>query len=234
MMKRMIIIALVALTFVISAILSTQAVFFYYIFTNEKPLEKADLLVAFQGSSDRANEVYKLIDGNYASNLVISPANNQQLKAYESKFSPSQSFGRIVENKARTTFENAVYTQRIIESNNFKSVILVTSWYHMPRSYVLLKTMLIGSHIHIQPHKVDTGTLNHENWYRHIVGWKMVYNEMVELWGSALEYLRYRINGNLSEKVPGRSGFMGWLKQLLLFKIDHKSLLSAHFKDRSA
>ncbi len=41
----------------------------------------------------------------------------------------------IVEDAATTTRENAVFSQKIIEKKGFKSVLLLTSAQHMPRSY---------------------------------------------------------------------------------------------------
>jgi len=103
------------------------------------------------------------------------------------------------------------------------SSLLVTLWNHMPRSYFLLKAMTGGSEV-IQPHPIATGSVDLTNWYRHRTGWKMVYNEMVEFWGSLIELARYKVSGELPEQVPGGSSLATRLKQLLLFKIDHKSL----------
>jgi len=52
----------------------------------------------------------------------------------------------------------------------------------------------------------------------------MVHNEMVEFWGSLVELVRYRISGELPAEAPGKSGLAYRLKQILLFKIDYRSL----------
>jgi uncharacterized SAM-binding protein YcdF (DUF218 family) len=51
---------------------------------------------------------------------------------------------KIQEDQATTTFENALYTSRIIKAHRYQSVILVTSDYHMPRSLALLQLFLAG------------------------------------------------------------------------------------------
>jgi hypothetical protein len=94
----------------------------------------------------------------------------------------------------------------------------------MPRSFFLLGAMIAGSGVRVQPHAVATGPLNLTNWYRHRVGWKMVCNEMVEFWGSLTELVQYRISGELPKETPGRSDLARRLKQILLFKIDYRSL----------
>jgi len=52
----------------------------------------------------------------------------------------------------------------------------------------------------------------------------MVCNERVEFWGSLIELVKYRVSGDLSDDVPGRSGLAGRLKPFLLFEIENKSL----------
>jgi uncharacterized SAM-binding protein YcdF (DUF218 family) len=43
------------------------------------------------------------------------------------------------ENQALTTFENAVYSKKILEKENITSILLVTHAYHMPRSVYIFK-----------------------------------------------------------------------------------------------
>ena len=205
-------------------LLVLEAGFFAWVLTEDNDLQKADLIVAFEGGYDRVRTAYSLVDQSYAPNLLISPAAEKKLTVYEKRYNPSQPFVRVVEDKARTTLQNAVYTKRMLEDNHFRSAILITSWDHMPRSYFLLRAMTLGSEVKIQPHPVATGGVNQANWYRHSAGWKMVYNEMVEFWGSLIELARYKVSGELPEQVPGGSSLAARLKQLLLFKIDHKSL----------
>jgi len=214
---------LVGLAALPALLLLSEAGYFAWVLTRTNHLEKADLIVTFEGGYDRVRTAYHLVDQSYAPNLLISPATEKKLWVYEKRFHPSQPYARIMEEKSRTTLENAVYTKRILEDNGFRSAILITSWDHMPRSYFLLKAMTGGSEV-IRPHSIPTGNVDQTNWYRHRTGWKMVYNEMVEFWGSLIELARYKVSGELPEQVPGGSGLAARLKQLLLFKIDHKSL----------
>lgn len=48
----------------------------------------------------------------------------------------------LIDNEASTTNENAEFTTDIIEENNFKSVIIVTSDYHTRRSKLAMKKSL--------------------------------------------------------------------------------------------
>ena len=169
-----------------------------------------------------------MADQAYAPALVISPADDRRLEAYDRLYRPSRLFAKLSEEKARTTFENALYTANIVKRNGFKSLILITSWDHMPRSYLLLKMMLMGCGTHIYPHAVATGAIDQGNWYRHVLGWKMVYNEMVETWGSLLECVGYRATGRLPAIAPGKLGLLGRLKSIFLFEIDLKHREQSH------
>ena len=215
---------LVGLAALPALLLLSEAGYFAWVLTRTNHLEKADLIVTFEGGYDRVRTAYSLVDQSYAPNLLISPATEKKLRVYENRFQPSQPYARIMEDKSRTTLENAAYTQRILEKKGFHSAILITSWDHMPRSYFLMRAMTLGSEVTTQPYPTATGTVDQTNWYRHGVAWKMVCNEMVEFWGSLIELARYKVSGGLPKQVPGGSSLAARLKQLLLFKIDHKSL----------
>lgn len=207
-----------------SLVLLLQGLFFILFISREPRLESADLIVVFEGRCDRARKAYALADDNYAPVLVVSPATPGKLEKYDRWFKPKSKVDRIIEKNARTTFENALYSGRIVKNNHFSEVILVTSWDHMPRSYLLLKIELLNTDIRINPYPVATGKLNRGNWYRHPAGWKMIYNEMIEIWGSLIELAKYRTTGRLSEIEIGKTGFMNRIKNVLLFKIDQQVL----------
>jgi uncharacterized SAM-binding protein YcdF (DUF218 family) len=215
---------LLILVALIAFLLVLEAGYFMWALAGDKALEKADLIVVFEGGFDRARCAYSLVDRAYAPNLLVSPGTEKKLAIYEKRFRPTRPYDRVMEDKSRTTFENAVHTGEVLAENGFQSAILVTSWDHMPRSYFLLRAMTLGSGSRIQQHFVARGGLNQTNWYSHLPGWKMVYNEMVQFWGSLVELALYGIRGELPADPPGKSGLAALLKKILLFDIDHRSL----------
>jgi uncharacterized SAM-binding protein YcdF (DUF218 family) len=220
-LRRLLLIPIVLL----GLLLLLQAGYYLWVLTDNDDLQKADLIVVFEGGEyDRARTAYNLLDQAYAPNLLISPGTEKKLALYERKFQPSLPYDRVMENKSRTTLENAVHTSEILKENGFQSAILVTSWNHMPRSYFLLRAMTMRSGFRFQQHPVATGKLDQGNWYRHGVGWKMVYNEMAKLWGSLFELAHYRLTGQLTDQPPGKSFVAARLKRHLLFDIDRKLL----------
>jgi uncharacterized SAM-binding protein YcdF (DUF218 family) len=204
--------------------IGAEAAYFVFVLFGGESLGKADLIVAFEGRDGRARAAYKLVEMGLAPNLIISPADGTRLDAFEDAFNPTRPFARIVEENSRTTLENAVHTKELIRDHGFSSAILVTSWDHMPRAYLLLRAMLLGSGVRIATHSVPTGRVGPANWYLHSVGWKMAYNETVEVWGSLFELVQYQITGRPPHGTPGKSGWLKWVKQHLLFKIDDSRL----------
>jgi uncharacterized SAM-binding protein YcdF (DUF218 family) len=198
--------------------------FFGLLYVSDSEPPPADLIASFQGRDGRTRKAYELAERGYAPALVISPATESQLRRQDRIFGFENPVRRIIEPQARTTFENALYTAQIMQRHDLNSVILVTSWDHMPRSYLLLRIMRLGSDTRIQPYTVATGRLNRHNWHSHLVGWKMVYNEMVQCWGSLMELAQYKISGRVSSTAPGKTGMLTGLKKRLRFEINPDSL----------
>ena len=193
-------IILIILAVLISAILGEVA-YFYHILTKDDSLQRADAIIVFAGSSERIESAYRLANSGYARYLVISPASENLLKVYDKKYELSSGIKQIIEDKARTTFENALHTSKIIESLGFDSVILVTSSYHLPRSYFLLRILLFTSKVDVQPYGVAGVQSNGENLLDSSVERRKVFSEMIDFWGSMYQLLADKLFGsiNLSE-----------------------------------
>ncbi len=204
------------MTIILFALPSAQIFLFIRIIRSPVLLPPADVIVSYEGGEGRAQAAYTLAGKGYAPALVVSPADPRRLMLYDRRFNPGGSFETIVEEKARTTFENALYTKQIVDAHRFRTIILVTSWNHMPRSYLLLR-MLAGADTTIYPYAVATGNLNPHNWHRHAAGWKMMFNELVKFWGSLVELLHFEIHGKVPDQAPGDARTVQQLKKLLLF-----------------
>ena len=166
-------------------------------------------MVVFGGGAGRIEKGYDLIRNGYSKHLIISPAKPVSLVKYDKKYGWRKGFKHIYETKARTTFENAAYIKRLIEKHHFKSVLLVTSTWHMPRSYFLLKTQLLFSGIKIYRIGSDCSPTERISWWESPKMRKLVYGEFFQLWGSVGEYFIYLLNGKLPEKN---------LKEMAIFK----------------
>ncbi|MCJ7615942.1 MAG: YdcF family protein [Desulfobacterales bacterium] len=205
-----------------------QAIYFRHTMSGNGVLEKADLIVVFSGaylgSQGRIKTGYQLARKGYASNVAISGASKNCLEKYEKRYKIPSHVYRIINGPSITTFQDALCTKEIVEKYGFRSVILVTSSYHMPRSYLLLYTLLAGSGVKIQTYLVsieDDQSLRIEGLSNK---GKFIYNEMVKCWTSAGEMIFYKITGGLFRAKSGIQSTIKTVKSWILFAPPHPSL----------
>lgn len=120
------------------------AIFNYHIHNyNIDKTSKTDAIIALTGGSNRIKEAVELINNRLSNILFISGvkkgisfeeiAHTQNLK-----INPTCSI--IIEQASTNTVENAIQTSEWMKKNNIKTIRLVTSNYHIPRSYLEFKT----------------------------------------------------------------------------------------------
>jgi uncharacterized SAM-binding protein YcdF (DUF218 family) len=194
---------------------------YFLVMTHSDPvLEKADLIAVFTGEGGRVEEGFRLVNEGYGGRLVVSRASYRSLERFRKKLGGSKAVEIVAEDRSRTTFENALHIERIMSDRGMRTVILVTSWDHMPRSYLLLRILSYSADIQIQRSGVPTGGLDPTNWYGSPEGWKRTYNEMMELWGSLYELAAYRMTGQLPKTAPNHSTLVTFLRKALLFELE--------------
>lgn len=112
-------------------------------------LEKADAIAVFSGDSGaRTERAVELLKDGYADYLILSGGKvyddvtmAELMKKHAIKLGVDES-KILIDDEASTTNENAEFTTNIIEENNFKSVIVVTSDYHTRRSKLAMEKSL--------------------------------------------------------------------------------------------
>lgn len=128
-------------------------------------IPSADAIVVLTGGAERLPTALSLLEKQKAPKMLISGVN--------SKVSIGALFGRIDEEylnrielgyKADNTFENALETEEWAKKNDVSSVLLVTSFYHMPRSLFELRTAM--PNIQIYPVPVFMQTEQHWTYTR--------------------------------------------------------------------
>jgi len=187
-----------------------QGAYYYYIFSKDTMLEKSDLILVFPGGSERIATGYLLAKTGFADNLSVSGIDKKKYASLEAKYGDlPKTIKTLTTEKSRTTFEDALSAGKMIRKNKFKSVILVTSSYHVPRALLLLQIELSGTNTQIQPFAVKT---------QKDVGVekKLVFNEMVKCWGSIIELAWYKITGNYIVDIDTIASFSETLKDWLL------------------
>ena len=111
-----------------------------------KPARNADGIVVLTGGSSRVSDAMELLAGGYGKRLLISGVHPTNAASDISRTLPDNHslLGCCVDldRSAVNTRSNAAETRRWVKDRGFKSLIVVTSNYHMPRAIVELSHAL--------------------------------------------------------------------------------------------
>lgn len=176
------------------------------------PLEGIDIHILFKGDGSRVKTFYQLLDQNKAGRFAIPGISNKILLYWDKKYH-KPAFAKLVEAGTSTssTFEDVLESDRMIRQNGFKTVLLVTSDYHMVRSWSLLRLKTLGAGVKIYiapvPEKSTPGLYA-----------KRVFNESAKFWGSLAEYAYYRTTGRLLNDNQRMNRYFDKLRESILLE----------------
>ncbi len=149
---------------------------------------KANVVVVISGGDTKARTLHgiKLLKNGIGQDAIIfsgdtrdqqSISNAEQMRdiALEEGLTLSEI---ILETEAQNTHENAVKTAKIIEQNEFESMILVTSGYHQLRAYREFRKQIPKEvKIYNAPVKIDQDWS--DKWYFSLRGWQLALEEAI-------------------------------------------------------
>lgn len=97
---------------------------------------RADAIVVLTGGKGRIEAGLGLLRSGRAPTLVLSGVDRDAAMdtIFLNGITAEEKENIILEKGSTTTYENALYIRRIAEERGFKSMILLTSWYHMKRA----------------------------------------------------------------------------------------------------
>jgi uncharacterized SAM-binding protein YcdF (DUF218 family) len=101
-----------------------------FLVINEKP-KNVDVIVVLSGGEGRLEKALELYEKGYSDKLILSNGLSDGLWEKAVTLLPSESI--ILEGKADSTYESALYVKEIMEKHQFHSAILVSSDFHMRR-----------------------------------------------------------------------------------------------------
>jgi len=131
------------------------------------PVPTADGIVALTGGPDRINAAYRLLEEKKGRRLLITGVHPEVGVNTIKKSVPGEpaTFDCCVDigRQASDTIGNASETAEWVNHNQYRSIILVTSSYHLPRALVELKRAMPG--VEVTPYPVFQSNLHLDGWW---------------------------------------------------------------------
>jgi uncharacterized SAM-binding protein YcdF (DUF218 family) len=147
-----------------------------------KPTRRADGIVVLTGGSSRVSDAMELLADGYGKRLLISGVHPTNAASDISRsLSDNQSLlGCCVDldRSAVNTRSNAAETRRWVHERGFKSLIVVTSNYHMPRAIVELSHAMPD--IALIPFAVVGDKWRDEPWWTNGATFRLLLSEYVK------------------------------------------------------
>jgi uncharacterized SAM-binding protein YcdF (DUF218 family) len=155
---------------------------------------KADAIVVLTGGQSRIKEGARLLKDGYGARLLISGVNPRTSEADLIRISglDTKTFDCCVDlgYTALNTIGNASETQTWAKAKNYRSLIVVTSNYHMPRTMVELSRTLPD--LRLIPHTVTPEMFDTEAWWLSPVTMRNLVAEYVKFLPSAVRFALHR------------------------------------------
>lgn len=130
--------------------------------------DRADGIVALTGGAERIADAVELLSKGRGGRLLITGVNEKTTREELARQRPDlRTFFFCcvdLDYRALNTIGNAEQTRRWAERNNFNSLLVVTSTYHMPRSLAEIGHAL--PNVRLIPHAVVPEHLDMEGWWR--------------------------------------------------------------------
>jgi uncharacterized SAM-binding protein YcdF (DUF218 family) len=159
----------------------------------------ADGIVVLTGGASRISDAIELLAAGHGKRLLISGANRATTSSEISRLNPD--YGRIVSccvdfDRSLNTLGNAIETKHWAESRGFRSLIVVTSSYHMPRALVEISHQLPD--VALLPFPVIADKLHAEPWWTRGTTMKLMFSEY-------LKYMAARMRIRFDPASPVRA-----------------------------
>lgn len=134
-----------------------------------EPAYAADGITVLTGGVARIDEAMKLLAKRKAKRVLITGVNRgttlEQLKALSSQGDQYFACCVDIDKEARNTIDNATETAQWVTLNQYSSIIVVTSNYHMPRALAELERAIPG--VALIPYPVVDNNVHVERWWHY-------------------------------------------------------------------
>lgn len=146
--------------------------------------DKAEAIVIFTGERGRISQGLNLLKIYPNTPILISGVGHDMPMLPMAKKLQKDIVGDITLGRdARNTLGNAEETKKWVQDRGIKSVRLVTSHYHMPRSLLLLQRAM--PELIIIPHPIISDNFQSDGWWNNQKVYRMIiaeYNKYLVIW----------------------------------------------------
>lgn len=151
--------------------------FTYKTFSARPRTGQVDAIVVLAGGKGRVEEGVRLFRegrGRWLFLVGVDPSvrKSDLYRQRPGDPSPDQV---ILEKASRNTLENAIYGRDALMEKGVRSVLLITSRYHLKRSTLLFRHAL-PAEVAIYPHPVDSSNIR-QNWWYHVGTFRLLFSE---------------------------------------------------------
>ncbi len=168
---------LLALPFVL------EAAWFARVLATPAPPPRADLLAVYGGDYQRYASGWTLERAGTFRYLVFSDASPGFVAEMERHFGRPRRATLLLEPNARNTSQNARYVARLAEAHGCRSLMVLTSWWHLPRALFLTRLALLGRGIRVLGWPLASASAPDDR-PASVLGDPRVWEEGLRLWGS--------------------------------------------------
>jgi len=197
----------IPLAFVAAVILGFVAFLAQLRNTETKPERRADGIVVLTGGSSRVSDAMELLSAGYGKRLLISGVHPTSTASDISRsLQESQALFKCcvdLDHSAVSTRSNAYETRRWSHERGFKSLIVVTSNYHMPRALVELSHAMPD--VALIPYAVVGERWRDEPWWSSGATFRLVLSEYVKYIVAGLRVHLADLGIDLGTEVPDQS-----------------------------
>lgn len=119
-----------------------------FLLPNEEP-RSSDVIIVLSGDSDgsRLEKAAELYHQGYSKRVLLSNSSTKYTNVEDALNLGIASKVLLTEHKATSTYTNALYTKKIMVTNDLKSAIVVSSDYHLRRTKLVFDRVYKGTGI---------------------------------------------------------------------------------------
>jgi uncharacterized SAM-binding protein YcdF (DUF218 family) len=152
-----------------------------FLFYEEKPVQ-ADVIILLSGEKEergRMTKVAELYHAGYADKVLLTNATSpgSSIEYAESFGIPREAL--LTENKATSTYENALYSKEIVLEQGFESALVVTSNYHMRRAKLAFERVFHDNGVSFTYVPYQPKSITRDSWEKNHKLFKKEYKKLI-------------------------------------------------------